>query len=136
MGLGIKHRIKEKYAAYTFAYKKYREGLPWVNISIADIVKFYKYSIQHKNQKRYKTNLLGKTISTFNNYFWFYHSVEEIFVDEVYKCNFNSAEPYIIDCGANIGLSVIYFKQKYPNAKIIAFEPDKFQFDNLLQNIE
>ena len=33
-------------------------------------------------------------------------------------------DPLIIDCGANIGLSVIRAKQLYPQARIIAFEPD------------
>jgi FkbM family methyltransferase len=39
--------------------------------------------------------------------------------------------PYIIDAGANIGLSIIYFKKKYPNSKIVAFEPDKLIFNIL-----
>lgn len=32
--------------------------------------------------------------------------------------------PRILDCGANIGVSVLRFKQLYPRAKITAFEPD------------
>lgn len=32
--------------------------------------------------------------------------------------------PTILDCGANIGLSVLRYKRLYPNAEIIAFEPD------------
>ncbi|WP_315817028.1 hypothetical protein [Paraflavitalea speifideaquila] len=31
----------------------------------------------------------------------------------------------IVDLGANIGLSVLYFKVKYPSARIIAVEPEK-----------
>lgn len=30
----------------------------------------------------------------------------------------------IIDCGSNIGMSVLYFKWLYPGSKVIAFEPD------------
>jgi FkbM family methyltransferase len=33
--------------------------------------------------------------------------------------------PLIIDCGANIGLSAKYFSQVYPEAKIVAVEPDE-----------
>lgn len=32
--------------------------------------------------------------------------------------------PYILDCGANIGLSVLHFKRKFPKSRIVAFEPD------------
>jgi len=34
------------------------------------------------------------------------------------------SNPYIIDCGANIGISVLNYKRLYPKAEIIAFEPD------------
>ncbi len=55
----------------------------------------------------------------------------DIFGHEGYKFETKKLEPYIIDCGANIGLSLIYFNQLYPNAKIIAFEPDPKLFENL-----
>lgn len=35
-----------------------------------------------------------------------------------------SEAPRIIDGGANIGLSVIYFKQLFPRSRTTAFEPD------------
>ena len=60
---------------------------------------------------------------------------DEIFKKEIYKFQTNSIEPYIIDAGANIGLSVIYFKQLYPNSEIVAFEPDNNVFDALSFNV-
>ena len=50
---------------------------------------------------------------------------KEIFVDELYKfeCD-KSDEPIIYDCGANIGMSCLYFKKLYPKSKIKAFEAD------------
>jgi len=33
-------------------------------------------------------------------------------------------KPVILDCGANVGVSVLNYKKQYPNAKIIAFEAD------------
>ena len=44
---------------------------------------------------------------------------KEIFVHEIYKFYTGKKDPYIIDGGANIGLSTIYFKQLYPHSKIV-----------------
>lgn len=65
----------------------------------------------------------------------FLHSLEEIFTEEVYKFRAATPAPLIIDAGANIGLSVAYFKRLYPGATIIAFEPDPSIFQILHQNI-
>src|SRR5688572_17860994 len=54
----------------------------------------------------------------------FKFSNEEIFEREIYKITGLTNSPYILDCGANIGLGIIYFKQLWPGSKIIAFEPD------------
>ena len=35
-----------------------------------------------------------------------------------------SDTPVIVDCGANIGVSVLHYKRLYPGARIVAFEPD------------
>ena len=60
----------------------------------------------------------------------------EIFEHELYNFNCQTQTPKIIDCGANIGLSVMYFKQKFPNAKITAFEADPLIFKVLENNIK
>lgn len=60
---------------------------------------------------------------------------KEIFKEEVYKFNTEKYNPTILDCGANIGLSIIFFKRLYPLAKIIAFEPDEDIFGVLRFNI-
>jgi FkbM family methyltransferase len=64
------------------------------------------------------------------------HSLKEIFVEEIYNIKFDTDTPYILDCGANIGLATIYLKKQYPNAEIIAFEPDPDNFSILQKNIE
>lgn len=48
----------------------------------------------------------------------------EQFQQEVYRFNPNSRSPLIIDCGANVGIVTAYFKSIFPEARIIAFEPD------------
>ena len=60
---------------------------------------------------------------------------QEIFVEEIYKFESNKSHPVILDCGANIGISTIYFKTIYPNAIVHAFEPDANLFEILSKNI-
>jgi FkbM family methyltransferase len=61
--------------------------------------------------------------------------VNEIFIEEIYKFNSNTSKPIIFDCGANIGLATIYFKQIYPNSIIYSYEPDPSIFETLKFNI-
>lgn len=62
--------------------------------------------------------------------------LDEIFVRENYKFECATQSPTIIDCGANIGLSVLYFKSQYPDAVIHAFEPDPGAYEKLVANIK
>ena len=66
----------------------------------------------------------------------FVSSYAEIFEQEIYKFRTNQSTPVIIDCGANIGLATIYFKLKYPEAKVLAFEPDPNIFTVLKNNVQ
>ena len=65
-------------------------------------------------------NFLGKKIK-FSDNEAFIGMVNEIFIKKNYMFNSDDDAPLIIDCGANIGLSAIFFKQIYPNSKIICF---------------
>jgi FkbM family methyltransferase len=58
----------------------------------------------------------------------------EIFLDLDYDFKLKFKPEFIIDCGANIGLTSIFFTNKYPDATIIAIEPDKLNFEMLLKN--
>ena len=66
---------------------------------------------------------------------WLRSFFEEIFHEEVYRFNSSSPTPFIVDAGANIGLSVVYFKRKYPDCQVVAFEPDRKIFGLLERNI-
>jgi len=44
--------------------------------------------------------------------------------------------PVILDCGANIGISVLNYKRKFPNSQIIAFEPDPIIIPILKKNLK
>jgi len=60
---------------------------------------------------------------------------EEIFRQGIYEFESKKDNPLIVDAGANIGLSIIYFKRLFPAAKIIAFEPDSHIFSVLKDNV-
>jgi FkbM family methyltransferase len=49
---------------------------------------------------------------------------KEIFADDFYYFETKSSQPVIFDCGANVGMSVLYFKKLYPQARIVAFEAE------------
>lgn len=60
----------------------------------------------------------------------------ELFGQNVYLFTTNSQRPLIVDGGANIGDSVIYFKWLYPNATILAYEPNPHAYSLLTKNIK
>ena len=59
----------------------------------------------------------------------------EIFPGRVYEFKARRDNPLIIDCGSNIGFSVLYFKGLYPKATVYAFEPDEQAFKFLAKNV-
>jgi FkbM family methyltransferase len=85
------------------------------------------------SMQRGSTILFGKNFEFVDGPgFLFLH--DEIIEREIYKFSTDDPAPYIIDGGANVGLSVLYFKQLYPNASILAFEPDPDIFEVLKRN--
>jgi len=61
---------------------------------------------------------------------------DQIFIWQEYAFKTDSETPLIIDCGSNIGLSIIFFKREYPLSRIIGFEPDAESFGFLKDNIK
>ncbi|MEM7466768.1 MAG: FkbM family methyltransferase [Pseudomonadota bacterium] len=58
----------------------------------------------------------------------------QIFVNREYNFRVHSRPAVIVDAGANIGLTAIYFASKYPNAKILALEPEPSNYQLLVKN--
>jgi FkbM family methyltransferase len=52
------------------------------------------------------------------------YTYHELFVERAYDVAGLGHRPRILDCGANIGLATVRFKQLYPAARVIAFEAD------------
>jgi len=63
------------------------------------------------------------------------NQVKEYFDEEQLKFSCSKKEPVIIDCGSNVGVSVLYFKSLFPAARIMAFEPDGAIFNYLKENL-
>jgi FkbM family methyltransferase len=83
--------------------------------------------------KTYQQTLFGKKL-LFNAPQELIHGLKEIFLEEIYKQDL-PANARILDCGANIGLSILYLKRSCPTARITAFEPDETNFNLLQRNM-
>ena len=63
---------------------------------------------------------------------------ESIFVRGALDFESRDPAPRILDCGANVGLATLYFKRRYPRARISAYEADPaicaLLADNLRKN--
>ena len=77
--------------------------------------------------------LLGKPFQ-FVNGEDFLFVYDEIWRNQIYRFATADKEPLIIDGGSNTGLSVLYFKQLYPQSRVLGFEPDPELFDLLQAN--
>jgi FkbM family methyltransferase len=65
-----------------------------------------------------------------------YAILKQIFVEDEYAPLRHLPEPKcIVDCGANVGFSSLYFARAYPSARIIAIEPDAGNAAVFLRNL-
>jgi len=58
----------------------------------------------------------------------------EIFQRRYYDFPVSIEPKWIIDAGANIGLTALYFSSVYPGAQIVSIEPEKENFDLMVRN--
>lgn len=69
------------------------------------------------------------------NYYMLY---KDLFLRHIYRFTVRRPKPLILDCGSNIGMSILYFKHLCPAARVIGFEPDPsiqpYLFENLSRN--
>lgn len=49
---------------------------------------------------------------------------QEVFLDRDYAVELPAPPRLIVDVGANVGLTALYFAHRYPGARIVAVEPD------------
>jgi len=61
--------------------------------------------------------------------------LHEILIDQEYYFETSKKAPFIIDGGANFGMSSIYFKELYPDAEVLSFEPVPFLHELATRNV-
>lgn len=105
--------------------------------AIKKILKFVGYTnyVNRLYQLPGTAKLYGK-VFTFHHKLAYVATLGEVIKKEIYKFKTNNNKPVIIDCGANMGLSILFFSMNYPEAEIIAFEPDISVLPCLEKNIE
>jgi len=64
------------------------------------------------------------------------HIFHQIFIREEVSFEYNKPPDIIVDCGANIGLSTLFFQRQFPNAVIISIEPELSNYHLLQRNIK
>jgi FkbM family methyltransferase len=94
----------------------------------------FEYLLQKQRYRKHTVSLMGIPFEIADGHS-FYYSHREIFIDEIYKFKCDSKQPTIIDCGSNYGVSILYFKQLYPSAKIVGVEADPRIYEMLNNNI-
>ena len=109
-----------------FKKNKYRK----LGFSRSQVARFRRMNFTQETEVKFGSKQIKIT-----NPYWFLHSIDELFIDQLYKFESSVTNPFIFDCGANWGLSLIFFKQLYPNSEIIAYEPDPEIFKILTENI-
>lgn len=109
--------------------RKKKKTLPDLHVSIGQLEELKNQPFGTKGT----IQIEGKAF-TYHDAGSFYNTWQEIFTGGLYKFNASGPAPFIIDCGANMGLSVLFFKEEFPDAEIIAFEPDPMIFEVLSAN--
>jgi FkbM family methyltransferase len=61
--------------------------------------------------------------------------LESVLADNQYAFDVRLAPRTIIDAGANCGLATAFFQARFPDAEIVALEPEDSNFDMLVRNV-
>jgi len=59
----------------------------------------------------------------------------EIFVLQQYAFECEKIAPVIVDCGGNVGMSAVWFKQRYPRSTVFVYEADPLIAQILTRNV-
>lgn len=123
--LGLKGILTNKYLKPRQKIHLYIDYFKFILILIPVVI--FKIKINKVGFKSFKYVVYTQ------NYITFFYIFNEIFCKSIYS-------PYkintFLDLGANIGLTILWYKFFNPNLKVVAFEPDKYNYKILKKNIK
>lgn len=82
------------------------------------------------------SDILGGNKVYFNDAASYLQQRNEIFYRGIYHFHPATENPRVLDCGGNMGLSAIFFRQQYPKARVTVFEPDPTIADICAANLK
>lgn len=98
------------------------------HIGVLDALRFgFSYSLLKAflgTSQELHTLSVGRCRISFENIHDFVGLFSEIFFKDTYYLRKTTEPIRIVDCGANIGISLLYFKMRAPNATVLCFEPN------------
>jgi FkbM family methyltransferase len=62
-------------------------------------------------------------------------TLRKVLIECEYELPVPSQPKTILDAGANVGFSAVYFANRFPDAKIVAIEPERANFEILERNV-
>lgn len=65
----------------------------------------------------------------------FYYQSLQILAQRLYAFSAERTDPYILDCGAHIGVAALFFSLNYPDGSIESFEADPSIAEALVHNV-
>jgi FkbM family methyltransferase len=81
-----------------------------------------------------RARLLGFDVA-YQNFGALVELYEEIFLRRHYPFRPARPSPFVVDCGANIGVATLFFKAVAPDARVLAFEPEPTAYGLLQENV-
>ena len=111
-----------------------------LSVCKSDKLRLKLFLLRHSFIESKATDDLNKKLTfldykiNYNDYRTCVGLISEIFFDSVYEFQCSTEAPLIVDAGANIGISALYFKHLFPSSRIICFEPDPKTYELLKEN--
>lgn len=102
------------------------------HLSFAEALSIY-FKMKTSSWDNFRIKNLAHPFSIRKNPYDF-ATFEEVLLKKEYDLDLSFEPLTIIDGGANIGLTSIFFANKYPKAQIISIEPEKENFELLRKN--